>query len=149
MSTPSFYFRNMLNQYDRQLVAARRLSRLQTGLGMPAAFAAHTENETAPEQKELSPAQARRATMVEHVAREMLENLLFTGTDSPIVNEFRQELEDALGAHFTFHYLPGVADVQIIREDADGKRELGPEEREETLRLLWKITLAKVDATML
>ncbi len=116
---------------------------------MPAAFNAHTEAETAPEETEVSPAQMRRARMVEHVAREMLENLLFTGTDSPIVNEFRQELEEALGARFSFHYLPGVADVQIIREDADGKRELAPEEREETLRLLWKITLAKVDATML
>lgn len=78
VSIPSFYFRNMLLQYDRQLVTARRLARLKAELRerMPAAV----------------PTETKRRVMVEHVARELLDNLLFTGSDNPVVREVRQEL---------------------------------------------------------
>lgn len=54
VSIPSFYFRNMLLQYDRQLVTARRLARLKAELRerMPAAV----------------PTETKRRVMVEHVA---------------------------------------------------------------------------------
>ena len=75
VSIPSFYFRNMLLQYDRQLVTARRLARLKAELRerMPAAV----------------PTETKRRVMVEHVARELLDNLLFTGSDNPVVREVR------------------------------------------------------------
>ena len=135
MSIPSFYFRNMLLQYDRQLVTARRLARLKAELRerMPAAV----------------PTETKRRVMVEHVARELLDNLLFTGSDNPVVREGRQELNRTLHGEYSFRYPPGEVDVRIFREEPDGSRELTSEERKHILAALWEITLAKVDATML
>lgn len=135
VSIPSFYFRNMLLQYDRQLVTARRLARLKAELRerMPAAV----------------PTETKRRVMVEHVARELLDNLLFTGSDNPVVREVRQELNRTLHGEYSFRYPPGEVDVRIFREEADGSRELTSEERKHILAALWEITLAKVDATML
>ena len=135
VSIPSFYFRNMLLQYDRQLVTARRLARLKAELRerMPAAV----------------PTETKRRDMVEHVARELLDNLLFTGSDNPVVREVRQELNRTLHGEYSFRYPPGEVDVRIFREEPDGSRELTSEERKHILAALWEITLAKVDATML
>ena len=135
VSIPSFYFRNMLLQYDRQLVTARRLARLKAELRerMPAAV----------------PTETKRRVMVEHVARELLDNLLFTGSDNPVVREVRQELNRTLRGEYSFRYPPGEVDVRIFREEPDGSRELTSEERKHILAALWEITLAKVDATML
>ena len=135
VSIPSFYFRNMLLQYDRQLVTARRLARLKAELRerMPAAV----------------PTETKRRVMVEHVARELLDNLLFTGSDNPVVREVRQELNRTLQGEYSFRYPPGEVDVRIFREEPDGSRELTSEERKHILAALWEITLAKVDATML
>ena len=135
VSIPSFYFRNMLLQYDRQLVTARRLARLKAELRerMPAAV----------------PTETKRRVMVEHVARELLDNLLFTGSDNPVVREVRQELNRTLHGEYSFRYPPGEVDVRIFREEPDVSRELTSEERKHILAALWEITLAKVDATML
>ena len=135
VSIPSFYFRNMLLQYDRQLVTARRLARLKAELRerMPAAV----------------PTETKRRVMVEHVARELLDNLLFTGSDNPVVREVRQELNRTLHGEYSFRYPPGEVDVRIFREEPDGSRELTSEERKHILAALWEITLAKVDVTML
>ena len=135
VSIPSFYFRNMLLQYDRQLVTARRRARLKAELRerMPAAV----------------PTETKRRVMVEHVARELLDNLLFTGSDNPVVREVRQELNRTLHGEYSFRYPPGEVDVRIFREEPDGSRELTSEERKHILAALWEITLAKVDATML
>ena len=135
MSIPSFYFRNMLLQYDRQLVTARRLARLKAELRdqMPVSISAET----------------KRRAMVEHVARELLDNLLFTGSDNPVVREVRQELNRTLHGEYSFRYPPGEVDVRIFREEPEGSRELTSEERKNILAALWEITLSKEDATML
>lgn len=142
----------MLLQYDRQLVTARRLARLRPGresgtfpdVDSPTAADKRQPGEDGP----LS-AEEKRRNMVEHVSRELLDNLLFTGSDNPVVEEVRQELDRVLGARYTFWYPPGEVDVRIARETPEGRRELTSEERREVLAALWDITLAKVDATML
>ena len=151
MGIPSFYYRNMLLQYVRQLVAARRLARIRPGAEPDAVAPApdRQPGENPTEDNGETPAEARRRVMVEHVARELLENLLFTGSDNPVVQEVRQELDHRLNGRFSFWYPPGEVDVRIIRESPEGPRELSDEERREVLTELWDITLAKVDATML
>jgi hypothetical protein len=128
----------MLLQYDRQLLAARRLARLKPGR---AGNLSGTAGETAPE--------AKRRIMVEQVARELLDNLLFTGGANPVGEEVQRELDRKLRGHYTFWYPPGEVDVQIMRESPAGFHELTGEERRAVLAALWDITLAKVDATML
>lgn len=152
---PSFYFRNMLLQYDRQLVAARRLARIHPG-PEPNAILAGPERQPGEQAAEdqgaedgETTAEAKRRVMVEHVTRELLENLLFTGSDNPVVKEVREELDRKLGGRYSFWYPPGEVDVRIVCETPEGHRELDGEERKEVLTELWDITLAKVDATML
>ncbi len=141
----------MLLQYDRQLVAARRLARIRPGIEPEtAAPAPECQLGDGPTEADgETPAEARRRVMVEHVARELLENLLFTGSEKPVVQEVRQELDQRLNGRFSFWYPPGEVDVRIARESPEGPRELSDEERREVLTELWDITLAKVDATML
>lgn len=150
MSIPSFYYRNMLLQYDRQLVTARRLAKIRPGMepGLDTRQDVRP-GDLLPNQGESLTPEAKRRTMVEHVTRELLDNLLFTGSNNPVVEEVRQELNQQLGGEYTFWYPPGEVDVHIIRETPDGRHELNSKERKEVMAALWDITLAKVDATML
>lgn len=138
MNTNSFYIRNMLLHYDRQLVTARRLARYRQALRVAGG-----------EDEPSIPADVKRRLMVERVAREIFENLIFAGSDNPIVQEVRQQLDQELGKRFTFTYPPTSLDVQIFRNLPEGKVEVAPAEKGAILDKLWAITLAKVDDTML
>ena len=137
MSTTSFFVRNMLHQYDRQLVTARRLARYRQVL-----------QKTYGEEPEI-PADVRRRIMVERVARELFENLLFTGSDSPLVREVQRALDAALGERLVFQYPPGELELALFRETPGGLVEVRSPEKDRILEKAWKITLAKVDETML
>jgi hypothetical protein len=137
MNTHSFYTRQMLLRYSRQLVAARRLARYDRLLGrsMPVGSEA---------------AQAKRREMVERVAREIMENLIFSGSDSPIVLEVKERLADEVGEDLIFRYPPAERDFQIFRVDGQGDEvELGNGEKQAVMGRLWDVTLRTVDATML
>ncbi len=135
MDMSSFYMRNMLHQYGRQLVTSRRLARYHQMLRQG------VESEMTPE--------VRRRLLVERVARELFENLLFTGSDNPVVQEVRKELAHTVGEDLVFRYPPGQLDLSITRETDDGPEELTPDEKTRVLAQVWKIILARVDATML
>lgn len=137
MSTTSFYVRNMLHQYDRQLVTSRRLARYRQVMQLASG-----------EQPELS-ADARRQLMVERVARELFENLLFTGSDTPMVQEIQNALMKQLNERLVFKYPPGELNMHIMRETDEGFTEVSPQEKQRFLDQAWKITLAIVDDTML
>lgn len=137
MDTCSFYMRNMLHQYGRQLVTSRRLARYHQVLRMNAGIA-----------PEMSP-EMRRRIMVERVSRELFDNLLFTGSDNPVVGEVRRELAQALGEAVTFRYPPGQLDIAITKDGPSGQIEVSPEERGRILSQVWTIIRNRVDATML
>lgn len=137
MDTSSFYMRNMLHQYGRQLVTSRRLARYHQVLRANAGV-----------EPEMS-AEMRRRIMVERVSRELFENLLFTGSDNMVVEEVRKELAHTLGEKLSFRYPPGQLDIAITRDGPDGPIEVGPEEKARILAQVWKIIQARVDATML
>lgn len=138
MSTNSFYIRNMLLHYDRQLVTARRLARYRQALR-------YAEGGEEP----AIPPDVKRKIMVERVAREIFENLIVTGSDNPIVEEVRAELNRQTGERLTFTYPPGGLDVQIFRQHGSVPEEVAPAEKAAILDRLWAITLTKVDETML
>ena len=87
--------------------------------------------------------------MVERVARELFENLLFTDSDNPMVSEVQQALDREFSEPLSFQYLPGETDLAVMRETGEGPREVNALEKENILERAWKITLAKVDETML
>lgn len=137
MNTSSFYVRNMLHQYDRQLVTSRRLARYRQVMELASG-----------EEPELT-AEERRKIMVERVARELFENLLFTGSDTPLVRDILQELMKQRSEHLLFKYPPGGLQLTILRETDEGFVEVEPFEKQHILDQAWNITLDIVDDTML
>lgn len=136
MTTHSFYTRQMLLRYSRQLVAARRLARYDRLLGRGG-------------QADPDAAAARRQSMVERVAREIVENLIFSGSENPIVQEVQKRLIEELGEELVFRYPPADLDFKIFRLADDGEKELAPGEKQAVMGRLWDVTLRTVDATML
>lgn len=131
-----FYVRNMLLGYDRQLVTARRLARYNRSLGKGLG--------EDPDAKEL-----KRRHLVERIAREIVENLLMSGSDSPIVQEIRKRLEHEFGHELLFEYPIAEQDLQVFKQTSAGPKEVTPQEKMQIMNSLWKLTLDKVDETML
>lgn len=137
MNTQSFYTRQMLLQYGRQLVAARRLARYDHLTGRPSPVGTEA-------------ARVKRRAMIERIAREIMENLIFSGSENPIVQEVREALARELGERFTFRYPPADLGLQIFRSGQDeGEREVTGEEKQAIMSRLWDVTLRTVDASML
>lgn len=127
------HLRLMLQRYDMQLLAARRLARMRR-------VQLHVEDAT-PEN-----VHARRAMMVDKVARELYERILFTDADTPVADTIRIRLGERMGGPLRFAYPPGEAGLTLLRE-GDAKT-LHGEEREQALRALWRITVGAVDESM-
>ncbi len=136
MDTQTFYTRQMLLQYGRQLVSARRLARYDHLLG----------------RTELSDPEllrAKRKVMVERVAREIVDNLIFSGSENPIVCDVRDALSRERGEVLIFRYPPGELDVRIFRIDPEGVEwEINGQEKQLVTEQLWNITLQVVENTM-
>lgn len=139
MSNRPFYFRNMLLQYDRQLVTARRLSRYKQALKL-----ARGDN-----GEDSIPPEVKRRAMVERITREVMENLLLSGSDNPIVQEIKTQLDSEMGETLIFKYPPTELDLQIFKESPEGIMEVTPAEKMVIMDKLWHITLDKVNDTML
>lgn len=136
MQNRSFYLRNMLLGYDKQLVTARRLSRLRRARGLEE------------DRVEFSP-RIKRMQLVERVAKEIMDNLVTAGSNNPIVTEIKDRLNREMGARITLALPPAVQDLQVFRDGADGPEEVSLEEQNAVLGRLWEITLKTVDETML
>ncbi len=137
MDTQSFYTRQMLLQYGRQLVAARRLARYDQLTGRPSPAGTDA-------------ARVKRRAMIERISREIMENLIFSGSENSIVQDVRAALALELGEHFTFRYPPSDLSFQIFRTTPGGEEvEVASDEKQEIMKRLWGITLRIVDATML
>ena len=136
MSTTSFYTRQMLTTYGRQLVNARRLVRYEQLMG-----------------RQLPPEDAvayRRKLMIERISKEIVDNLIFSGSQNSIVVEVRKALESATGMTLEFYYPPGRLDYQIFKLERNGDRtELSAEEKQYIMNKLWDVTTRTVDATTL
>ena len=137
MDSQSFYTRQMLLQYGKQLIAARRLSRYEKMIGRQ-------------QQTDREAVLARRRLTVERVAREIIDNLIFSGSDNPIVLEVKERLAEERGERYIFRYPPAEEDFLIFRETPEGREEeLSFTEKRELMDVLWDVALRTVDATML
>ncbi len=132
----TFYLRNRRHQPNpsaaaRRPVESRRAVRRACG----------ANPDITPEMK--------RQILVERVARELFENLLFTDSDNPMVEDVRRTLAREFGEPLLFRYLAGESDLAVLRDTEDGPQEVGSEERIRILDRAWAVTLAQVDGTML
>ena len=78
-----------------------------------------------------------------------MENLVFSGSDNPIVQDVKTALEHELGERFSFKFPAEDLSFQVYRETAAGSEKVEAAERLRILDRLWSITLDKVDQTML
>lgn len=136
MNTSSANVRTMLRTYGKQLTNAKRLARFRQALG------------TAQPVDDVAK-QAKRRELVERIAREVIENLIVSSIQSPVVGAILRQMEQEFGHAFIFDYPVDGTDVQILRETDQGPLEITGSERNRIMRRLWEITLSKVDDTML
>jgi len=131
--------RNMLRTYGKQATTARRLARYRRMLR-----ASGAEDEVTISRE------AKRRELVERVTAEIMENLIVTGSENPVVADIKGQIEEDFGERFLYAYPPEEQDLQIfvLREDAPPE-ELTGENRTIFLQKLWEVALEKVDDTML
>jgi hypothetical protein len=127
----------MLLQYGRQLVSSRRLARYRQLLGTGAG-----------QEDSLTPDEQRRI-MVERITREVVDNLIFTGSENPVVQEVRSRLNQELGETFIFHYPPGELDFKVLRKTDSATQEVSSDEKHRIMGKLVDITRVTVAETML
>lgn len=130
--------RHMLQQYELQLLAARRLARFRRARRL-------AEGEGEPP---VDPGVKRKA-MVERVARELYDMMLFTGSDNPMVEKIRADLKHSVGGEVRFTYPPGSGGLRMVREAPEGAKALTQDEQAAALNSLWGLTLRAVDESML
>lgn len=139
MTATSFDVRNMLRTYNKQATTARRLARYRRMLR-----AAGAEDEVTISRE------AKRRELVERVTTEIMENLIVTGSENPVVSDIKEQMEEEFGERFLYAYPPEEQDLQIyvVRDDAP-PQEIQGEQRTMFLQKLWEVALEKVDETML
>jgi hypothetical protein len=93
--------------------------------------------------------QAKRRLLVEQVSREIVENLVVTGSENPTVQSILSSLNREFGEQFQFQYPPAAIDLQVFRMTDQGAREVTGAEKQAVFKRLWEITLDKVSDTML
>ncbi|MBQ9405622.1 MAG: hypothetical protein IJU37_02665 [Desulfovibrio sp.] len=129
--------RIMLQGYEQQLLAARRLARFKMRRRL-----AEGEDPNDPDPS------AKRHEMVERVARELYETLIYTGSDNPVVESIRQELGKEVGQEVRFTYPPGGR-LRIVGQGPDGMEVLSEEKQRASRNALWRITRQKISESML
>ena len=132
-----FYVRNMLLQYDRQLVTGRRLTRYRRLMRGDA------------DGEAVIPREVKRKQLVERVSREIVENLLMSSSETEIVRQVREQLESDMGYEILFEYPIMEQDLEVFKKGEFGPEEVSAQEKMQIMNRLWKITLDKVDETML
>lgn len=133
----SMRMRQVLQKYDQQLLAARRLAR----------FRARTQMRNGLDIEEPDPSIKRRE-FVESVASEMFTSLLFTGIPDEIMEEIRQELCKVFKKDFEFVFPPN-SNLCIYMKEGKKRRQLTAEEAQIVSKALAAITSQKVDKSML
>lgn len=147
MTVRSFYVQNMLRKYGKQIASAQQLARA-------ARSARNLQDQGYDELAQISDeeqkfAEERRNSYVERVAREVYENLLFSGSDNPVVHEIKAQLERELGFSVLFKTPFPNLSTQIYRDSEIGPIKVSSDEKNEIMDKLWAISLDKVNETML
>jgi hypothetical protein len=141
LTATSYPVTAMLRTYGRQVTTARRLARYRRSLAPEPTPAADEEARRLRE--------AKRRDLVGRVAAEIVENCLVTGSDSPIVDDIKAELEAEIGAPLLFTYPPEELEMRIFQVESAGPVAVAGEARTRLIRRLWELALEKVDETML
>lgn len=131
-------FQNMLRVYGHHSDQGRRMARYRMLLQQSMTDDVVTLSK-----------ESKRKQLVEKIAREIMESLMVSESANPVVLEIKKELQHEFGFSMEFGYPPLATEIQILRKEGDQLQEITGEEKRATLEKLWRITLNKVDETML
>ncbi|MFP4392041.1 MAG: hypothetical protein ACOC43_04685 [Desulfohalobiaceae bacterium] len=132
MYTKNPKLQSVLRSYDKQINKTRHLSRNE--------YAAQGQTE------DLKQSSSKRERLVQNISQEIVNNLLTSKSQNPVVQEIKKELEQEFDTILCFEFLPKENRVYIRK---DNQQEIDPQEQEQILHRLWEITRNKVDQTML
>ncbi len=104
--------------------------------------------EVIPTQETEQQVDLRHKLLVEKVAEEVYNNLLFTQPDNEIVKEIKKELSHKYGSSIEFRYNAISNNIRVYDVSEQGLNELFAEKKDLILGELWHITLEKVKDTM-
>jgi len=138
MTINNYTIQNMLRTYDEQMNTGRRIKRLNRYLRR------YSKKGT-----NLISNEDRRKQMVEKVAAEVIENLLTSKSDNPMVKEIKKKMEEKLQSRLVFFYPPNGDEMQILKGDPKDSTQLTEKEREKLMHILWETTIKTVNETML
>lgn len=130
--------RNMLRTYGKQLTSAKRLARFRRALNRSESSDVVTISR-----------EAKRRELIEKISREIIENLIVSGNENPVVSDILEKLELDFGESYYFEYPLDGSDVKVLKETPEGVIDLPQGEKAQVMNRLWEITLDKVDRTML
>ena len=138
MTIQPFKVQNMLRVYDQHLDQGRRMARYRMLL-----------QRTSPGDVVSLSSDARRKQLVEKIATEIMDSLMVSGSNNPVVQDIKRELQREFGFEMEFRYLPLEPEMQILRKKGEDMIDITGEEKTTILERFWRITLDKVNETML
>lgn len=86
---------------------------------------------------------------MEQVSREIVENLVVSGSENEVVVEILEQVNNEFGESLEFAYPPAEIDLQIFKTGTMGPEEITGTMKQTIFNRLWEITLEKVNETML
>lgn len=133
---PDPQMRKVLDKYETQLQMARRMARYKVRQRLAQGLA--------PDDPDLS---HKKEVFKASISQELFDSLLFYPDASPVVEEIREELSQALGVRIEFTYPPGDTLRLAVRENGH-LRKLKDEEQRIARNVLRRITGEKVGNTL-
>ncbi|WP_462323448.1 DVU0524 family FlgM-associated protein [Desulfoplanes sp.] len=139
MITHAYMLKNMMRSYDRQIGNGQRIERIKK----------YISPLTGEERGGGASDQSRRSRLVQQISKEILDNLLGSGSTNPIVQEIKTELDREFPIELIFSFGPQDKEVQIIRRLKEGTVTLSDEEKALVLARAQEIIQEKVGRTMI
>jgi|GEM_PF-958147 len=135
----SYMLKNMMRSYDRQIGNGQRLERIKKYLG-PLTEESQGTNRFGHDKRE---------RLIQQISREIMDNLLGSGSTNPVVQEIKEELDREFPEGLFFSY--GISDneLKIMRVTGNRTITLPPEDRDKVMERVREITREKVDRTII
>jgi hypothetical protein len=133
-----FIVKNVARAYDQHQDAGRRIARFKKYMD----HTGHGDSISISQE-------AKRRQMVEKVAREIVDNLIGSGSANPVVQDIRRQMTKEFGQEVVFRYPSDGSGLKILKKTDKGVAELTNGERDAFMQRLWEVTLNQVNETML
>ncbi|PIE68989.1 MAG: hypothetical protein CSA21_04755 [Deltaproteobacteria bacterium] len=144
MTIRTYMLKQMMRSYDRQIDQGHRLESIQKYLAPFTQKGTHQANDS-----QDTTSLQKHDQLVEQISREIIDNLIASGSTNPVVGEIREQLNQEFPDRLLFSY--GIPDneLNIVHIEGTASTTLSPEERDKVMVRIWEITREKVGSTII